>query len=771
MCASALRWLVFGLASSLAANAADAWTRRNNDGFGDSNNLGVEWLQTFNGKIYAAVGRDNLNLNPPGNFVSIYQSTDLVSWTRVLGPLSGQTEVFFGTANASAIFFGTKSTTAPGQIWKSTDGTTWTQFNAPGAAGFVAAANILVAALGIFGNDLYAGFNNPNGSQVWRRPVDGSVNWTRVIDFGTGAGLAGGVPVPGISPTYLYASRGVLYLSTVSNTVSSSNTGPQLAFLYQSTDGVTWTRNPAVGNGFGDPNNLNIACLVEFGDSLYASTHNRVTGGQIWSTPATSAAAGSASPWHQVVGTLATLQGGFGRNANNPDNQEVHHLDVGLGYLWATTLSAFSTGAQVWRSSDGGSWTQSNDNGFTGGNLINRGFPTVEIFNGQVVWGGTGGTAFGPSPAGTVAQVWSLAASGIDLGNVPPSITTQPKSQTVAVGGTATFTVVASGSTPLSISWWKNGSPISGATAASLTLTNVQFSDAADYRAIVANPWGLLASDAATLTVTAAPPPPPPPPPPGPAARLANLSVRTAMAAGQTLIVGVVVDGGSRNVLVRAAGPALAGFGLSTAMADPRLDLFRDGTVIFSNEDWPLPLATTFSSVGAFAFVAGSKDAALALSLNGAYSVQCRGTGAGVVLVETYDIGAADSARLVNVSARNRVGTGDDILIAGFNISGTGPKQLLIRAIGPKLTAFGVTGTLTDPKLEVYDGNSVKVTENDNWSASLASTFAAVAAFPLETGSRDAALLTTLLPGTYSVQIRGADGGTGEALVEIYEVP
>ena len=143
---------------------------------------------------------------------------------------------------------------------------------------------------------------------------------------------------------------------------------------------------------------------------------------------------------------------------------------------------------------------------------------------------------------------------------------------------------------------------------------------------------------------------------------------------------------------------------------------------------------------------------------------------AGVVLVEAYDLGAGNSPRMVNVSARNRVGTGDDILIAGFNLAGTGPTQLLIRAVGPKLGAFGVTGFLANPKLEVYSGAGVKLTENDDWGAALATTFNAVGAFPLDIGSRDAALLTSLEPGTYTVQVSGVGGGTGEALIEIYEV-
>jgi len=230
------------------------------------------------------------------------------------------------------------------------------------------------------------------------------------------------------------------------------------------------------------------------------------------------------------------------------------------------------------------------------------------------------------------------------------------------------------------------------------------------------------------------------------------------------------VQGGSRDILVRAAGPALGNFGISGVMTDPRLALFNGATSEFSNDDWPGSLANAFVGVGAFPFTAGSKDAAFLRPIEGQRSIQAIGTGAGVVLVEAYDTGPTTAAHLVNVSARNRVGTGEDILIAGFTIAGAGSKPLLIRAVGPRLGAFGVGGFLLDPKLEIYQ-DTTKLGENDNWDASLASTFTAVGAFGLDVGSRDAALLTSLPPGSYTVQVRGVDNGTGEALVEIYELP
>lgn len=342
-----------------------------------------------------------------------------------------------------------------------------------------------------------------------------------------------------------------------------------------------------------------------------------------------------------------------------------------------------------------------------------------------------------------------------------PVITKQPLSQVVSAGAGVTLSVGATGSPAPTFLWKRNGAAINGATDSSLVFSSVQSGDAGDYSVVVSNSMGSVTSDTATLTVTSA----------DRTARLSNLSVRTTMTSGQTLIVGVVVSDGARDVLVRAAGPALTTFGLSSVMADPQLELFRDTTSVAANNDWAPSLAPMFTSVGAFPFANGSKDAAFVPRLDAAYSIQARGTGPGVVLVEAYDTGPATPARLVNVSARNRVGVNDDILIAGFTISGTGSKPLLIRAIGPKLGAFNVGGFLVNPKLEIYDGAGAKVTENDDWNSSLAATFTTVGAFALDVGSRDAALVTALPPGGYTAQVRGADGGTGEALIEIYELP
>jgi hypothetical protein len=251
---------------------------------------------------------------------------------------------------------------------------------------------------------------------------------------------------------------------------------------------------------------------------------------------------------------------------------------------------------------------------------------------------------------------------------------------------------------------------------------------------------------------------------------LANLSVRAAMAAGQTLIVGLVVDGGAKPMLVRGAGPVLNKYGL-TGVVDPRLSLYNGGTVVAANDNWESSLAATFATLGAFAFDAASKDSALLQPINGPHTAQANATGAGAILVEAYDAGPNDGRKLVNLSTRFQVGTGDNILIAGFVLAGTGTKQLLIRAVGPTLASYGVTGTLADPQLAIYDGGTA-IASNDNWSATLTPTFDLVGAFHLLAASKDAAIVVTLPAGKpYTAQVSGVGATTGEALIEIYLIP
>ena len=360
----------------------------------------------------------------------------------------------------------------------------------------------------------------------------------------------------------------------------------------------------------------------------------------------------------------------------------------------------------------------------------------------------------------------ALSVSAVAVADVAPAFTSQPTSQSASTGGIAIFTLTASGSPTPTLQWQRNGAPLAGETAPSLTLTNLQSSDAASYTCVATNSAGSATSSAATLTVNA-------PSPTGPDSRVSNVSVRTTLAAAQTLIVGFTMQGGTKLVLLRAVGPGLANFGVAGAMDDPKLLLFKDSTLLTQNDDWGggASLTSAFASVGAFPLTSTSRDAALMRNVEGGHTVQVSGSASGNVLVEAYDAGSGTDPRLTNVSARNAVGTGSDILIAGFTIAGSGTKNLLIRAVGPTLAAFGVPGTLTDPKLSIYNSAGVVIAENDNWNPALTAVFSSVGAFALTPGSKDSALTVSLPPGGYTVQVSGADGGSGEAIVELYELP
>ena len=339
-----------------------------------------------------------------------------------------------------------------------------------------------------------------------------------------------------------------------------------------------------------------------------------------------------------------------------------------------------------------------------------------------------------------------------------PVFTTQPLGQAAFTGANITFTATASGSPAPTYQWRKDSVDIPGATGSALTLNNVQTTDAATYTVVATNSVGTTGSSSAVLTVSIS------------NSYLSNLSVRAAMAGGQTLIVGFVVNGGAKPILIRADGPVLNRYGL-VGVVDPSLTLYNGGTVEAVNDNWDASLATTFATLGAFAFDAGSKDSALEQTINGPHTAQATATGAGTILVEAYDAGPNDGRKLVNLSARFQVGTGDNILIAGFVISGTGTMNVLVRAVGPTLASYGVTGTLVDPQLALYDGGTV-IASNDNWSSSLTPIFDSVGAFHLLDASKDAALVVTLQAGKpYTVQVSGVGGTTGEALIEIYMVP
>ncbi len=263
-------------------------------------------------------------------------------------------------------------------------------------------------------------------------------------------------------------------------------------------------------------------------------------------------------------------------------------------------------------------------------------------------------------------------------------------------------------------------------------------------------------------------------------ARLVNIATRVALGgAAGTPIPGFVLSGtGTKQMLVRAIGPTLTAFGVTGVLADPRLSLVSGNSTVASNDNWIAADVATMTAAGAFALTAASKDSALVTTLApGAYTAPVAATdgGSGVALLEVYDAATASAVNVINASTRAFVGTGDSVLIPGFVIGGTGSLKLLIRAVGPTLAGFGVTGVLADPTITLYRGTTVLAT-NDNWGSAtnageISATATAVGAFTLPAGSRDAALVATLPAGSYTAIVSGVSATSGTALVELYVVP
>jgi len=362
---------------------------------------------------------------------------------------------------------------------------------------------------------------------------------------------------------------------------------------------------------------------------------------------------------------------------------------------------------------------------------------------------------------------------------VVPTLLVPPAAVTTGTGARVVFSVLATDPTALTYQWRKDGADLAGATAAVFALPRVTPADAGSYTVVVRNAvGGAIVTAPAPLAVTAQAYTPP-------AATLINLSARAQVGTdANVLIAGFVVGGsGSKKVLIRAVGPKLGAYGVPGVLADPKLELTTlQGTSLAANDDWgssdAAAIAAAASAAGAFALDGGSKDAALIATLPaGSYTAIAKGVSdtTGIALVEVYDLDRPAAARLLNLSARARVGSDAQALIAGFTVVGTAPRSVLVRAIGPTLGGLGVAGVLPDPQLTLQVLGGPVVASNDNWDATNGAAITAAAqqigAFALNAGTRDAALLSSLSEGQYTPVVTDRTGQAGIALVEVYEAP
>ena len=250
---------------------------------------------------------------------------------------------------------------------------------------------------------------------------------------------------------------------------------------------------------------------------------------------------------------------------------------------------------------------------------------------------------------------------------------------------------------------------------------------------------------------------------------LLNVSTRTFVQTGDNVeIGGFIIHGGQpKKVVLRAIGPSLAAYGLP-AVTDPVLDLHDStGAIVVTNDNWNSHRADVLATGLA---PSDEHEAVIVTTLvPGNYTAVLKGlNGAtGTALFELYDVDPTNST-IANISTRSNVQTGDNVMIGGFIIGGDQPTKVIVRAIGPSLTQFGVSGALLDPVLELHDGSGNLVTQNDDWRSDQEQAITDSGLAPSD--DRESAILTTLAPGGYTAIVRGKNNTTGVALVEVYNL-
>ena len=265
-------------------------------------------------------------------------------------------------------------------------------------------------------------------------------------------------------------------------------------------------------------------------------------------------------------------------------------------------------------------------------------------------------------------------------------------------------------------------------------------------------------------------------PTPASAAQAINLSTRMLVQTGDDVGIGGFIITGStpKHVLLRAIGPSLTQFGVPNALADPVLELHGPGTfVTITDDNWrddPVQEAAIIADgIPPSNDLESAIDATLA---PGAYTAIIRGNlnTSGVALVEVYDLNQSVASKLANISTRAFVSTGDNIVIAGFTLGGnSGNDRIVVRGLGPSLTAAGVPNALANPVLELRDMNGTLLISDNDWQDNPAQAAELTAAGLAPTNNLESGIATTLPPGLYTALLAELNNGTGIGLVEVYD--
>jgi sugar lactone lactonase YvrE len=258
---------------------------------------------------------------------------------------------------------------------------------------------------------------------------------------------------------------------------------------------------------------------------------------------------------------------------------------------------------------------------------------------------------------------------------------------------------------------------------------------------------------------------------PPPAAILVNISTRAFVQTGDNVLIGGFVISGNvpKKVLIRAIGPSLPA-AVPNRMQDPMISLHDSTTAqIATNDNWQSD--PNAGQIPANLQPGDPRESAILITLQpGAYTAIVSGVGGttGVALVEVYDMDPAATSELENISTRGLVQTGDFVMIGGFVTGGTGNIEVLIRALGPSLTAAGIANPLPDPTVRMFNANGMVIGFNDNWQDTQAAEIMATGKAP--TSNLESAILMPLAPGGYTAIVSDKNGANGIGEVEVFKI-
>jgi N-acetylneuraminic acid mutarotase len=272
--------------------------------------------------------------------------------------------------------------------------------------------------------------------------------------------------------------------------------------------------------------------------------------------------------------------------------------------------------------------------------------------------------------------------------------------------------------------------------------------------------------------------------------RLGNISTRAFVEMGDNVEIGGFIVQGTepKRIIIRAIGPELTQYGVPNVLVDPTLELHEGtGALIASNDNWQHTIIGGIITSDQVRDIMATRlaprdprESAIIANLPaGNYTAIVRGVNntTGVALVEAYELSPDSNSFLGNISTRAFVQTGDNVMIGGFIVQGAQLKRVIIRAIGPELTQYGIPNALSDPTLELHDGTGALIASNDNWQHTIIGGIITgdqvrdiINTRLAPRDPRESAIIADLPSGNYTAIMRGVDNTTGVALVEVYDL-